>query len=237
MTGQQDRWRTIWITGASSGIGRALAGELAAPGRSIVLSGRSEERLEIVADRCRTAGAETVVIPFDIADEAARTDAIETVRNRHGVPDLLVNNAGVSQRSRAVETRFEVDRRITEVNFLSAVQLTKAFLPEMVARDAGTIVTVSSIAGLVAARLRSAYNAAKAAQIAFVRTIQNELYRSGVHIALVIPGFVRTEVSGNALLGDGGTHGELDPNQASGMTAEAAARQIVSALERGRSEI
>jgi len=237
MTGRQDRWRTIWITGASSGIGSALAVELATSGRSLILSGRSEERLESVADRCRGAGAETVVLPFDIANESVRNQAIETVRDRHGIPDMLINNAGVSQRAAAVETHFAVDRRITEVNYLSTVQLTKGFLPEMVARGSGTIVTVSSIAGMVSARLRSAYNAAKAAQIAFVRTTQNELYRSGLQIALVIPGFVRTEVSGNALLGDGGTHGVLDPNQASGITAEAAAKRIVSALERGRPEI
>ncbi|MFW6229137.1 MAG: SDR family NAD(P)-dependent oxidoreductase [Alkalispirochaeta sp.] len=235
--GQADRWSTIWITGASSGIGRALAVELATPGRRLVLSGRSEERLQAVADRCRGIGAETDGLPFEIADESARIEAIEAVRSQHGVPDMLINNAGVSQRATAVETRFDVDRRITEVNYLATVHLTKGFLPEMTARNSGTIVTVSSIAGLVAARLRSAYNAAKAAQIAFVRTMQNELYRSDVQIALVIPGFVRTEVSGNALRGEGGNHGVLDPNQASGMTAETAARRIVTALERRRPEI
>lgn len=232
MTYQGGRWSTVWITGASSGIGRATAIALAQSGRKICVSSRTTQRLEDVAEKCREKGSDVEIVPFDIGVESDRSGAIDTLRSRGIVPDLLINNAGVSQRDEAVDTEFPIDRRIMEVNYLSAVHLTKAVLPEMIDRGTGTIAVVTSIAGIIPSRMRSSYNAAKAAQIAFFRTLRNEVARRGVTISIVIPGFVRTAVSQHAFRGDGGSHGQMDDNQAKGIDPDRAAREIVSALAR-----
>lgn len=232
MTKWSDRWSTVWITGASSGIGRALAIALAQSGRHVCISGRTTQRLEEVAHACREKGSAVEIVPFDIGAESDRAEAIDTLRSRGIVPDLLINNAGVSQRDEAVDTDFSIDRTIMEVNYLGAVHLTKAVLPEMIKRGEGTVAVVSSIAGFLPSRLRSSYNAAKAAQIAFFRTLRNEVARRGVTISIVIPGFVRTEVSQNAFRGDGIRHGQLDANQAKGIDPAQAADEIVDALAR-----
>jgi dehydrogenase/reductase SDR family protein 7B len=231
------RWKSFWITGASSGIGAALAGHLAGPGTFLILSGRSRERLEMVATKCRDGGSDVRVVPFDMDDAAERTAAIAEVLGFDRIPEVLVNNAGVSQRGRADETDPSVDRRIMEVDYLAGVELTKALLPSMVQRGDGCIIAVSSVAGLAPIPLRSSYNAAKSAQIAFFGTLRNELSRSGVQVNVVIPGFVRTEVSVNALSGDGTPTGVMDPNQDGGIDPVEAARDIVRGVAADRRRI
>ncbi len=226
---------TVWITGASSGIGRALAHHLSREGRTIILSGRSRERLESCALECENAGAGTEVLPFDLSDASERENALAAMAGRE--IDALINNAGISQRARTVETDFVVDRRIMEIDYFAGVHLVKALLPGMVARGFGRIVAVSSMAGLIGAPLRSAYGAAKAAQIAFYSTLANELAGSGVSAHVVIAGFVRTEISRSALTGDGAPHGHMDAILSEGVDPERAAREITKGVERGRVRI
>ena len=230
-------WRSYWITGASSGIGAALARLIAAPGRRLYLSGRSAERLTEVAEDCRAAGAVAETIAFDMADGNERDRIVRMIRRGELSPDVLINNAGVSQRGYAAQTATSVDRMLMEVNYLAAVEFTKAVLPAMLAGGRGCIVAVSSVAGLVPVPLRSGYNAAKASQLAFFGTLANELADSGVCVSLVIPGFVRTAVSLNALTEDGSASAAMDPNQANGISPERAARDIVRGLERRRTRI
>ncbi len=252
--------RCVWITGASSGIGAALAELLSNVGAgTLILSGRSRERLENTAERCRRLsrqrydrehdrhthhyahdgtrdGAIDVsleVLPFDVADPEQRIRAVQLLQERDLIPDVLINNAGVSQRGLATDTGLSVDRDIMEIDYFAAVDLTKAVLPAMVDRGDGLIVAVSSVAGLIPAPLRSGYNAAKSAQIAFFRTLGNEVARSGVRVCTVIPGFVRTGISENALNGSGSAWGRMDPNQAGGITPERAAREILRGIRRG----
>jgi short-subunit dehydrogenase len=234
MTGDTLPWRSFWITGAGSGIGRALALKVAKTGLKLVLSGRRVEPLEEVGRNCRDQGADVEVLPFDLADQEARERAFHTLADSSSVPEVLINNAGVSQRSPATATSFAVERLIQEVNFTAGVHLTKLVLPHLVAADGGCILAVSSIAGRLAAPLRSSYNAAKAAQIAYYRTLGNELFGTGILVAVAIPGFVRTEVSLNALDGDGKAYGEMDPNQAGGISPERAAEDILAGLFRGK---
>lgn len=224
-------WTSYWITGASSGIGAAVAEELSRAGTRLVLSGRSEERLAAVAEKCRARGATVEELAFDIGDAGERARAIDTV-TRSGVPDALINNAGLSQRGTAAETDTAVDRRIMEVDYLAAVELTKAVLPAMLARRYGLVVAVSSIAGFAPVPLRSSYNAAKAAQVAFFGTLSNELVDTGVQVRVVIPGFVRTRVSQNALTASGTPAKTMDPNQAGGISPQEAARAILAGLPR-----
>ena len=223
-------WSTFWITGASSGIGAALAYALSEPGTTIVLSGRSRDRLQAVSKECAHRGATVEVVAFDIANESERSDAVRRVGTLIGIPDVLINNAGVSQRSRAIDTDFSVDQYILEVNFNSCVHLSKSLLPVMIRERRGAIFTVSSIAGMVPSQMRSAYNAAKAAQIAYFRTLSNELVGTGIHVGIILPGFVRTDVSWNALIGDGRSQRKHDRNQSSGIDPRKAATQIVRGM-------
>lgn len=231
------RWafQTTWITGASSGIGAAIARALAAPDRRLLLSGRSVTRLEETASACRIAGAAVELLPFDLADASARQDAARRAAD-HGV-DAIVNNAGQSQRARAEDTDPALVRELMEIDFLSQVELTLAVLPGMIERGKGAVIAVSSVAGLAPVPLRSAYNAAKAAQIAWFGTLGNEVGRRGVTVTIGIPGFVRTEVSRNARTGDGAARGRLDPNQRGGIDPADAARAILEGAAVGRRRV
>ncbi len=226
---------TAWITGASSGIGKALSETIAAPGVTLLLSGRSRPRLQEVALTCRAAGAAVEIFPFDLENEDERKEVLTGIGDRS--IDLLVNNAGMSQRATVGETLFAVDRKIMEINYFAGVQITKAVLPGMIARRSGKIIAVSSIAGLAGAPLRSAYNAAKAAQILFYSTLSNELAGSGVTAHVAIPGFVRTEVSRNALQGDGTPYNRMDSIQGSGIDPTIVAREIIRGAMRGKTRI
>jgi short-subunit dehydrogenase len=227
--------KVVWITGASSGIGEALAVELAARGARLVLSARRAERLEAVRQRC---GAErAAVLPLDVAEVASFEKAAARAEAIYGRIDVLVNNAGVSQRSLFAETGPDVIRRLVETDFLGPVLLTRAVLPGMVTRKSGYVVLVSSLAGKVGAPLRAAYAASKHALHGFADSLRAELWQHGIGVTVVAPGFVRTEISLNALEGDGRRHGSMDPAQASGVSAERCAMAIVRAVERERREV
>lgn len=230
-------WSSFWITGGSSGIGAALAREVAGPAVTVYLSGRSPERLEEVAQECRARGATVHTVAFDMADATARGAAVAGILAAEPIPEVLINNAGLSQRGTAEETAFSVDRTIMEVDFLAAVELTKALLPSMRARGSGCIVAVSSVAALAPVPLRSSYNAAKAAQLAFFGTLANEIADSQIAVHLVIPGFVKTEVSRNALTGSGSASGRMDPNQSAGIDGKTAARDILHGIAAGKRRI
>jgi short-subunit dehydrogenase len=234
-TSPTSRRRCIWITGASSGIGAALAEAYAREaGTDLILSGRSRERLEAVIGRCRAAGARVERLLFDAGIPSERNRTVDGLSSRGVVPDIIINNAGISQRGYAADTTFSIDRDIMEVDYLAAIHLTKAVLPGMIERGSGIVVAVSSVAGFIPAPRRSAYNAAKAAQIAFFRTLSNELEGTAIQVTTVIPGFVRTRISENALDSRGETWGRLDDNQAGGISPERAARDILHGISAGR---
>ncbi len=230
-------WSSYWITGGSSGIGAALARAVAAPRITLYLSGRSLPRLEAVAQQCRQRGASVTTIPFDMADSAARENAVNRVLAATPLPEVLMNNAGLSQRGTAAETEYAVDRTLMEVDYLGAVQLTKALLPSMRERGTGCIVAVSSVAALAPVPLRSSYNAAKAAQLAFFGTLANELAHTPISVHVAIPGFVKTAVSENALTGSGAPANVMDPNQSGGIDGNRAARDILQGIAAGRTRI
>lgn len=232
--------KRIWITGASSGIGRELAFAAAAAGAKLVISGRNLERLQDVAEGCRRLSGEfggeepgrPEVVPFDISDETARREALRLV----GQAPLngLINNAGVSQRSLAKETLPEVYRQLLETNLMSAIELTLGAIPLIERSGEGRIAAVSSIAGELTGPQRSGYGATKAAVNAFFYSLRTELWREDIPVTVVIPGFVRTEISRNALTADGGSYGKMDEIQAYGIDPGRAAAKIIAAIEAGR---
>jgi len=228
--------KVVWITGASSGIGEALALRFAERGARVVLSARRGEELE----RVRQAMAEPqrhLVVPLDLADEAGLRRAADEVLERCGRVDVMVHNGGISQRALARDTELAVDRRLMEVDYFGAVVLTKALLPSMRRSGAGRLVVVSSLVGKFGTPQRSGYSAAKHALHGFFESLRAEEHAAGIRVTMVCPGFIRTRVTYNALTADGSPQGTLDRAQAKGMRPEACARRIVAAVEAGRDEL
>ncbi|AFT70232.1 NAD dependent epimerase/dehydratase family [Alloalcanivorax dieselolei B5] len=228
--------QVIWITGASSGIGEALAAEYARYGARLVLSARRREELERVRDALVNAD-QHLVLPLDLTDIDAMPAAVEQVMARFGRLDQVVHNGGISQRSLVRDTGVAVDQRIMAVNYFGAVALTKAVLPVFRAAKAGRFVVVTSLVGELPTPLRSAYSASKHALHGFFEALRAEEYDEGIRVTLVMPGFIRTQVSVNALVGDGSAQGTMDAAQEQGLAAEECARRVVEAVQRGRDQV
>lgn len=226
--------KRVWVTGASSGIGAALAVAFAEAGARVVLSARRQAELQKVAERC---GDDCLIITLDVTDQASIDAAVEQVNTTLGGIDILVNNAGITQRSRATETDMTVYRRLLEVNLFGTIALTSAMLPGMLERGEGQIVCMSSIAGKVGAPLRTGYCAAKHAVVGYCDALRAEVQDQGVHVLVVCPGFVNTPISYAALKGDGEPHGSMDADQASGVPPERVARRTLQAIAGGEHEI
>lgn len=228
--------KTVWVTGASSGIGEAVALAFAHQGAGLILSARRRGELERVQADCLAAGSPFChIVLLDLASPSSIEDAAHVVLAL-GPVDILFNNGGISQRSLTIETPIENDRRIMEVNYFGNIALTKAVLPSMIARGTGRIVVSSSITGKFGFPLRSAYSASKHALHGFYESLQTELGRSGVGVTIIVPGRVVTNISYHALEKDGSAHGQMDPGQATGISAERCASQILKAIRRGRRE-
>lgn len=227
-----------WITGASSGIGAALARALANEGAHCVLSGRNEAALAALAAQIATP---TLIVPFEVTDAAARAEAAEQAwawaTAQTGGIDLLINNAGISQRSLAVDTAYAVYERIVAVDLLAPIALTQALLPRMVARRSGRIVMISSVAGKVGVPMRTAYCAAKFGLIGYADALRAEVAQAGLSVHVVAPGSVRTDVSRNALTADGSARGASDRAIENGLDPDATAATIVARVAAGEREI
>jgi len=229
--------QVVWITGASSGIGEALARAFAAEGARVVLSARRSAELERVRATLPGDSSAHIIVPLDLAACDTFATAVETVLATCGHVDLLVNNGGIGQRGFASETPLEIDRAIMEVNYFGAVGLTKALLPSLRARRRGRIVVISSVVGYVATPRRSAYAASKHALHGFFNALRAELWSEGIGVTLVCPGYVRTEISVHALDSTGGRHGRVDSTQAKAMSADSFAQRLLPALAAGRNEV
>ena len=225
--------QAAWITGASSGIGAALARGLAAQGARLVLSGRNLAALEAVAGDC----GETLVLPLESTDYAAIGPAVARAWEWSGGIDLLVNNAGISQRSVAAETEFAVYRQIIAVDLLAPIALTQALLPHMLARGSGRIAMISSIAGKVGVPMRTAYCAAKFGLAGYGDALRAEVAHLGLQVHNIYPGSVRTDVSRNALTADGGRRGISDTVIDNGIEPAVAVAQMIDEMLAGRREI
>ncbi len=218
--------RVVWITGASSGIGAALAEAFAQQGARLILSARRQEELERVAARC--AGERPMVLPLDLAAPESFPAHVDAALARFGSIDIVVHNGGVSQRSLAHETRLEVDRRIMEVNYFGTVALTKALLPSMLQAKSGHFVVVTSVMGKIGTPQRSAYAA--------IDCLRAEVADHGLFVTLICPGYIQTDVSKNALTGDGTPKNEVGRDIANGYPAHLTAQQILAAVAARRSE-
>jgi short-subunit dehydrogenase len=227
--------KVAWVTGASSGIGEALVYELSKKNAKIVISARREEMLQAVKNRC--AHPENImVLPLDLANMDEFEDKVKQVIARFGTIDLLFNNGGISQRSMALETPLDVDRKIMEIDYFGTIALTKAVAPQMVKQKSGHIAITTSLVGKFGSPWRSSYAAAKHALHGFFDSLRTELHPDNVKITLLCPGFIKTDVSVNALGPDGKPTGEMDNAQANGMSAAVCAQKIIKAVEKEKLE-
>lgn len=229
--------KVVWITGASSGIGEALAVEFARQGAKLVLSSRRQSELERVQKACGIGNDRCLILPLDLADTTGVDALTQQVVNTFGRIDVLVNNGGISQRALAKDAPVEIDRRIMEVNFFGQVALTKSVLPVMLKQRSGHIVVMSSIAGKFGFWYRTAYSASKHALHGFFESLRMEVEGDGLKVLIACPGKIRTDISLHALRPDGTAHNVMDKSQKLGMPADECARQIIAAMRKGKEEV
>lgn len=229
--------KVVWITGASSGIGEALAKAFADAGAKLVLSARRISELDRVKISIPLADDRCLIIPMDLTDLSGAENMVRQVKEKFGTIDILVNNGGISQRAMAIDTDVKTDREIMEVNFFGAITLTKLVLPIMIKQQSGQIVVISSVAGKFGFYLRSAYSASKFALHGFYESLRMEVFKYNIKVLIVCPGKIHTNISVNALRGDGKKNNVMDKGQEEGMPADECAKRILTGIRKGKYEL
>ncbi|MFK7813842.1 MAG: SDR family oxidoreductase [Maribacter sp.] len=227
--------KTVWITGASSGIGEALTYLLDKKNCKLILSSRNESELLRVKSNCQNKDTIHIVC-LDLAAYETMSDITEDVISKYGPIDVLINNAGLSQRSLIAETEFDVFKKLMDVNYLGTVALTKALLPHFITNQNGHYVTVTSLMGKFGSPYRSGYCGAKHALHGFFDVLRMEHEKDGISVTLICPGFVNTNVAKNALTANGSAQNEQDTATQSGMLPEVLAKRMIRAVERNKFE-
>lgn len=225
--------KVVWITGASSGIGAALAQAWHQRGAKIILSARREDALSQLAQSLNNAR----VLPLDLTINDNFAPIVSRAYHFFGNVDILVHNAGISQRSRAIVTPMANVRKIMETNFFGTVALTQAILPRMIEQGGGKLVVISSLMGKFGAVGRSAYSASKHALHGYFESLRAEEWKNGLRVTLVTPGYIKTDISRSAISENGNAHNEMDEGQKNGMSAESCAEQIIRGVAKDREEI
>lgn len=229
--------KVIWITGASSGIGEALTYALHERGARLILSSRRRGALEKVRENCPGDTSHIHIIPLDLAETDKLPEKAEQALKIYGHIDYLFNNGGISQRSEAINTKMEVIQKVMDINFFGSVALTKAVLPSMVRRKSGHIVVTSSVMGKFGTRLRSSYAASKHALHGYFDCLRQEVYNDNIQVSLVCPGYIKTDVTKNALEGDGTKHNKMGKGQQQGMPPGTFAEKLLPKIAKGQEEI
>ncbi len=230
--------KTVWLTGASSGIGEAMALALAGAGANLILSARRIDKLRAVAERCRQANESIKlwVRPLDLADYHSFADLVPKIIEQSGGVDILINNAGLSQRSLVKDTALEVDEKLIEVNLLGTIALSKAVLPHFLERGSGQFVVITSLMGKFGGPWRSSYAAAKHGLHGFFESLRAEVWRDNIQVTLLCPGFVKTNISLNALTADGRPQQKMDERTAAGLTPQQFAKKALKAIAKRKEE-
>ena len=228
--------KVIWITGASSGIGEALAYAFSEAGAFLILSSRNTDSLKSVQKQCRHP-EKTFILPLDVTDFAAIPVVAEKAIQLHGHLDILINNAGISQRDLANDTQLAVDHKIMEVNFFGSVAVSKAVLPHFLERQSGHFVVMNSVLGIMGVPYRSAYCASKHALRGFFDTLRAEVHSANIKVTSIFPGYVRTNVTINALKGDGSPNDQMADSTAAGYSPGYFAKRVQRAIAKEKKEV
>ena len=228
--------QTVWITGASSGIGEALTYAYHQMGAKVIISARNESELIRVKAKCKDQN-EVHILKLDLEDHASLpTKAVEAIKI-FGNIDILINSGGISQRSLAMETSLITEKRFLDINFWGTVILSKAVLPQMIKENSGSIIAISSLVGKFGTKYRSAYSASKHALHGYFESLRIELGESNVHLMLACPGFIKTNVTINALTADGLAQGTMDDAQEKGMLPQDFAKQLIKKIKAKKEEV
>ena len=229
--------QVVWITGASSGIGEAMARDFVKRGARVILTARRVDRLEKLAQELnQKSGTKEIAAKILVAD-LSKLDALPALANdaiaSFGHVDVLFNNAGMSQRSLVVDTPFLIEQHMITVDLLSPIALTKAMLPHFVSRKKGRILVTSSLMGELELPNSATYACVKHGLNGYFYSMAFEVEKLGIQVQVLEPGFVRTEVSESAVTASGNLYGKMDSTQANGMSAEAFSRRVFPKIERG----
>lgn len=223
--------KTALITGGGSGIGEAMAYQYAQKGANVILTGRRIETLEKVQKKCMEYGVKAWCKTVDVEKAESIDELAAWIRSEGHLLDFLLLNAGISQRALTLETDISVDRRLMEVNYFGGIYLVKS-LKDMFLERGVHIAVVSSVSGVFGFPVRSAYCASKHAIHGFYETIALEYPQ--IKTTIIIPGRIHTDVSKNALDGNGKATGIMDPGQANGYDVNRCARKAIRAIARCR---
>nr|WP_294874486.1 SDR family oxidoreductase [uncultured Pedobacter sp.] len=228
--------KVVWITGASSGIGEALVYEYNKAGARLIISSRNRDELFRVKTNCKNP-VNIHVLSLDLENTTALSGKAEEAIRIYGHIDILINSGGISQRGLALETDLETEQRLMNVNFWGTTILSKAVLPNMIANGGGNIVCISSLVGKFGTRMRSAYSASKHALHGYFDSLRSEVYDKKINITIICPGFIKTNVTLNALTANGTPQGTMDSAQENGMLAEDCAKKIVQGVKSNKEEV
>jgi short-subunit dehydrogenase len=220
--------KVVWITGASSGIGEALAYELSAHGAKLILSSRRVAELERVKNNCAHLD-DVHILPLDLTDNANLEAKVPVAIALFGHIDIMVHNGGISQRALVAETAIAVHRQVMELNYFSYIILTKAILPHFIARRSGYFVVTSSVMGKIGTPMRAAYAAAKHALHGYFDSLRAEVDQYGIGVTILVPGYIRTPIA--AISGDGSFLTTRTEQIKDGFLAGKAALQIIKAIQ------
>ncbi len=228
--------KTVIITGASSGIGKACAIAFGRRGANIVVSGRNKENLEQAAEELRKTGAQVLAVAGDVSNENDCKLLIEKTVEQFGSIDILINNAGISMRALFKDLQLDVIRKVMDINFWGTVYCTKHALPYLL-KTKGSVVGISSIAGYNGLPGRTGYSASKFAMQGFLDALRIENLKTGLHVLVACPGYTASNVRNAALVADGSSQGDSPRDEGKMMTAEEVAEEIVSAVEKRKRTI
>ncbi len=226
----------IWLTGASSGIGEALAIQLADAGAHLILSARNEKKLQALKESLPNAEAH-LVVPLDLSDPHALEAELTNLMPTLPQVDVLINNAGISQRGLFLDSTLAVYHELIAVNYLSLVTLTHAVAKTMQPRKKGMIVAISSVAGKVGSQYRSGYSGSKYAVVGFMDCIRAELSKDNIHCLTVCPGSVKTAIAHNSRNEQGVAQNHSEASIENGMAVETCAQHIIKAMAKGKDEV
>ncbi|MCA0133206.1 SDR family oxidoreductase [Winogradskyella alexanderae] len=229
------RGKVIWITGASSGIGEALSKALSKEHCNLILSARRENELKRVKDECDNSG-NIRVLPFDLANYQSMDEIVSKAISFFGKIDMLINNGGISQRSLIIETAISVDKKLMEIDYLGTVALSKALLPHFIENKSGHFVTVTSLMGKFSSPYRSSYCGAKHALHGFFDALRLEHVQDNIKVTMICPGFVNTNISRNALIGDGTKLNKQDNATQNGLEPEIFVERMLKAIKKQKFE-
>ena len=227
--------RVVWITGASSGIGKATALAFSEQGTRLILSSRNESKLQEVKNLCKKPDS-IEILPLDLDNYHDLLPIVEKAIALFGTVDILINNGGISQRSLVIDTELNVDSQIFKTNYFGTVALTKALLPYFLKKKSGHFVVITSVVGKLGTPLRSSYAASKHALHGFFDSLRAEIHKDNIAVSLICPGFINTEISKNALTGDGSKQNTLDKATANGLSPTYFAKRLLKVISRKKSE-